>query len=211
VTRTTQRGRPRSSSRDTLCDAAAELFLEQGFAATSVDDIARRAGVGRSTFFNYFDSKADLLWAGLDPVIDALERRLTGDGPWPDTLRDAEDAAAAVLEPAGIPLAIALGAVMGVDDSVQAAGDRRRDRAATAMAAFLEPRLGPPAARLRARVIAGAHVAMLLAAIGDWAEQGWRRGDLRESLAAARTALGDASDRPLDRDAEAAARHADER
>ena len=49
-------GRPRASSRETLAEAACELFLEQGYEATSVVDIAQRAGVSRSSFFNYFSS-----------------------------------------------------------------------------------------------------------------------------------------------------------
>ncbi|WP_298741447.1 TetR/AcrR family transcriptional regulator [uncultured Microbacterium sp.] len=59
-------GRPKSSSRDTLAEAACELFLEQGYAATSVSDIAVRAGVSRSSFFNYFSSKSDVIWGGFD-------------------------------------------------------------------------------------------------------------------------------------------------
>ena len=64
-------GRPRASSRETLAEAACELFLEQGYEATSVVDIAQRAGVSRSSFFNYFSSKSDVLWSGLDARIAA--------------------------------------------------------------------------------------------------------------------------------------------
>jgi AcrR family transcriptional regulator len=78
-------GRPRRSSRETLQDAATELFLEQGYEKTTVDDIARRAGVARGTFFNYFPAKGDLLWADLDPALDALPGVLatmpTGQSP----------------------------------------------------------------------------------------------------------------------------------
>ena len=61
--------RPRASSRETLAEAACELFLEQGFEATSIADITTRAGVSRSSFFNYFASKSDILWSGLDERI----------------------------------------------------------------------------------------------------------------------------------------------
>jgi AcrR family transcriptional regulator len=64
-------GRPRRSSRTTLQDAALELFLEQGYARVSVEQITTRAGVSRATFFNYFSAKSDLLWADLDPALDA--------------------------------------------------------------------------------------------------------------------------------------------
>ncbi|MDQ2670204.1 MAG: TetR/AcrR family transcriptional regulator, partial [Gemmatimonadota bacterium] len=53
-------GRPRASSRESLAEAACELFLERGYEQTSVTDIATRAGVSRSSFFNYFDTKSAL-------------------------------------------------------------------------------------------------------------------------------------------------------
>jgi AcrR family transcriptional regulator len=40
-----------------LLEAAERLFIEQGFAATSFDDIARAAGVTRSLIYSYFPSK----------------------------------------------------------------------------------------------------------------------------------------------------------
>lgn len=50
--------RQKDAVRHELRTAALTLFKERGFAATSVDDIAREAGVSRSTFFRYFGSKA---------------------------------------------------------------------------------------------------------------------------------------------------------
>src|SRR5699024_10751968 len=69
-------GRPKAISRDMLEESACELFLEQGYEATSVVDITSRAGVSRATFFNYVDSKAGLLWASVDDVIDEIEGEL---------------------------------------------------------------------------------------------------------------------------------------
>ena len=71
MTSTSRAGRPKASSRETLAEAACELFLERGYDATSVADITQRAGVSRSSFFNYFSSKSDVLWSGLDARIDA--------------------------------------------------------------------------------------------------------------------------------------------
>lgn len=69
---TTARGRPRQSSRDVLEEAAQELFLEQGYDNTTVDQIAQRAGVSRATFFNYFSSKAEVLWCQVDDELEHL-------------------------------------------------------------------------------------------------------------------------------------------
>ena len=80
MTRNPLRGRPRVSSRATLEDAANELFLEQGYDATSISDIAQRAGVSRTSFFSYFPTKADVLWSPIDQQLGLLnERALNGD------------------------------------------------------------------------------------------------------------------------------------
>lgn len=49
-----------SPTKDKLMSAAQDLILEQGFAATTVDDICGKAGVTKGSFFHYFESKDDL-------------------------------------------------------------------------------------------------------------------------------------------------------
>ena len=46
-----------------LASAALELFVERGFAATRLEDVAKRAGVSKGTLYLYFDSKEDLFKA----------------------------------------------------------------------------------------------------------------------------------------------------
>ncbi|HEY9010459.1 MAG TPA: TetR/AcrR family transcriptional regulator, partial [Devosia sp.] len=52
---------------DEVLDAALELFIEQGFAQTRVDDIARRAGISKGAVYLYFASK--------EKILEALVRR----------------------------------------------------------------------------------------------------------------------------------------
>ncbi|BBF99178.1 MULTISPECIES: TetR/AcrR family transcriptional regulator [Pseudonocardia] len=61
----TRRTRKRNERRDRVYAAAVELFVEQGFEATSMDEIALRSGVARTTVFNHFPRKALFLdeWA----------------------------------------------------------------------------------------------------------------------------------------------------
>lgn len=56
----------RGKSRDKLVEAGLELFGQQGYAATGVQDIADAAGVPKGSFYNYFDSKEDFAVAVLD-------------------------------------------------------------------------------------------------------------------------------------------------
>jgi mycofactocin system transcriptional regulator len=74
-------GRPRSTSRHALEQIALELFEEQGFEATTVEQITDRAGISRRTFFRYFDSKAAVLWSEFDLEVDTLHGLLAGADP----------------------------------------------------------------------------------------------------------------------------------
>ncbi|MWJ87011.1 TetR/AcrR family transcriptional regulator, partial [Clavibacter michiganensis] len=121
-------GRPRRSSRATLEEAAAELFLENTYAATTVEQIAQRAGVSRATFFNYFASKADLLWAGLDDTLRAFGDALSSVGPAGapvDGVVDALIAAACSRGVGWLPLALTQHEVMGLGSDVPGEGVAR--------------------------------------------------------------------------------------
>ncbi|MGB9186029.1 MAG: helix-turn-helix domain-containing protein [Solirubrobacteraceae bacterium] len=62
-------------ARARLVLAAVDLFGEQGYDATTVAQIARRAGVTRSTFFRHFSDKREVLVAGQETLS-----RLLADG-----------------------------------------------------------------------------------------------------------------------------------
>lgn len=55
-----------------LLAAAAECFMERGYQATSIDDIARRLGATKGKVYHYFDSKADIFFAIHAHAMDAL-------------------------------------------------------------------------------------------------------------------------------------------
>jgi len=59
-----------------LVDAAFDLFAERGYEHTTVDDIAERAAVGRTTFFRYYRSKEDVIFPEHDKLIAAIQQRL---------------------------------------------------------------------------------------------------------------------------------------
>lgn len=53
------------STRDALISAAMDLFFEHGFHAVGLDQIIARVGVTKTTFYNHFESKDDLVIAVL--------------------------------------------------------------------------------------------------------------------------------------------------
>jgi TetR/AcrR family transcriptional repressor of mexJK operon len=62
-----------------IMDAARDVILEQGFGASSVDAIARRAGVSKATLYAYFTSKAELFGAMIERACRTNFARLFAD------------------------------------------------------------------------------------------------------------------------------------
>ncbi len=58
--------------RDSIYDAAIDLFVRQGFQETSVEDVAKAAGVSRRSFFRYFTTKDHLLAYSIMKYGDVL-------------------------------------------------------------------------------------------------------------------------------------------
>lgn len=73
---TSEGGRPRPTVRERLQQAAFELFDEQGYDGTTVDAIAERAGVGRTTFFRAFRSKEEVIFPHHDDLLEQVRGRL---------------------------------------------------------------------------------------------------------------------------------------
>ena len=63
----------RAGSREVIVAAATRLFLERGFGAVSMDELAAAAGVARRTLYNQFDSKEEIFREMLQRVSGQLE------------------------------------------------------------------------------------------------------------------------------------------
>jgi len=77
------RERKKLRTRQLLSETARRLFSERGFEHVSVADVARAAEVSPATVFNYFASKEDLVYAGLEAfeaqLLAAVRERATGE------------------------------------------------------------------------------------------------------------------------------------
>jgi len=177
-------GRPRAISREMLAEAAGELFLERGYDATSIADIARRAGIGRSSFFNYAATKADLLWGEFDERLSRAERAIdAGAGP-DEAMRLIVDG----FVPDALALAIANAQAMRIEASLEQESALRAWR--TAVLASRALRRGG-AAEAAADVRGGAYGAALLTAVRAWACAPPGPGSLSDHLEEALAAVAD--------------------
>ena len=64
---------PRSERRAQLLDAAQAVFVQSGYHAAAMDEIADRAGVSKPVLYQHFPGKLDLYLALLDKHCDTLE------------------------------------------------------------------------------------------------------------------------------------------
>jgi AcrR family transcriptional regulator len=172
-------GRPRASSRRALEEAAEELFLERGYDGATVDDIARRAGVGRATFFNYFSSKPDLLWVDVDEALDALRRELESSAADVPSVVVALRSVASRIGPERIPLVITQLELIGGRQEVTAAGLSRIATLTSLLCAALQR---PGADSLGVDTVGAALAAATVSAWRAWAAGGVGRGELAPYL-----------------------------
>src|SRR5271169_1962791 len=64
-------------SRDKILDAAEDLFARRGFAGIGMRQVAEIAGLGKSSLFHHFKSKAELYAAVVGRILDHLDEQLT--------------------------------------------------------------------------------------------------------------------------------------
>jgi AcrR family transcriptional regulator len=168
------RDRNAKDRRDALVAAAYALFAEKGFAATTMDDVAARAGLSRRTAFRYFASKEDLVFPMRDARLAALEAMLvseSGETPFETVKR----ACLALARDYQTDHARMLAQWRIVEaHSALVARELHDDRASEAAIerAFLGDAKDTPRARRRARVRASAVVGAVRATLREWLEGG---------------------------------------
>lgn len=121
------------NARERLVRAAVDLFSEQGYDATTVTEIAERAGLTKTTFFRHFPDKREVLFAGQDAIGRLLADGAAGapEGATPlETVGAALDAATAMFTPAQQEFGPRLREVI-------AANSELRERAALKSESFL--------------------------------------------------------------------------
>src|SRR3954447_19043802 len=93
------RARKKRLMRQQLSDTATEMFVERGFDAVRVAEIAEACGVSEKTVFNYFPTKESLILDHPDTALAALRADLAEPGvsPVEAVLRILAEERAAVL------------------------------------------------------------------------------------------------------------------
>ena len=83
--------KPRRNRKAEILDSAAQCFMERGYHATSIDDVAQRLGSTKGRVYHYYGSKTDLFFdvhrVGMQYLFDALDPALATPGNGAAVLR----------------------------------------------------------------------------------------------------------------------------
>ncbi|REK91742.1 TetR family transcriptional regulator [Streptomyces inhibens] len=177
---TAARGRPslterrRQETRLEIAETAAALFSDQGYDATTVEDIASAAGISLRTFYRYCAAKEDaltpVLTSGVGLLVDELATRPV-DEPLTSAVQAAFDSSASARRLADPEQARRLVRIMGTVPAIRmrwlAAGRDMQDQLVPVLAA----RKGAPEDSMEVRLLACALIDALSVAMEHWAWQ----------------------------------------
>jgi AcrR family transcriptional regulator len=136
-------GRWEPNARGRLERAALALFVEHGYDATTVAQIADRAGLTKSTFFRHFADKREVLFGGQDMLTELFSDAVRTAPPSATTagcLAAALESAAAAFTPDRHDLAPQRRAVIAANSELQERQLLKRARLASAMSDALRVR-----------------------------------------------------------------------
>jgi AcrR family transcriptional regulator len=159
------RERKKIKTRQAIRREAFRLIDENGYAATTVEQIADAADVSPSTFFRYFPSKESLLLADdLDPVILAALEAQPSDLSPTEAIRRAYAAAMAGLSAEQLEFENTRQRLMFSIPELKAAMYDEYYRTINVMAEAIGHRIGRPASDFEVRVFVGALTGAMMAA-----------------------------------------------
>jgi mycofactocin system transcriptional regulator len=192
-----RRGRPPGTSRRELELIALRLFTDQGFEATTIEQIAAEAGVSKRTFFRYFGSKGSVLWSDFDNEVSTIRAALAqvpAEVPMMDAIRRAVVAANHYGPPDVPELRLRMN-LIGTVPALQSSAAVHYGAWEQAISDFAATRIGQPAESLYPLAVGRATLAACRAAYDRWSARA--DADLTFYLDAALAALAAGFDPPV--------------
>jgi AcrR family transcriptional regulator len=185
-------GRPRASTREAVEAVAIELLLREGYANVTVDRIAAAAGIGRTTFFRYFPTKADVVWGAFEAAIDRLQAGLAAADPEVAATAAIRDAVVASTRGAVDTRGVWLDRFELLDTSPALRANAEEHWAAwrACVAQFVGRRTGSDPAEIVPMAVAGAVHGVYVAELRSWLAASAPPGVLLEHLGASLTMVG---------------------
>ena len=168
------RERKRQQTRERLTRVAMALFLARGFEATTLDDIASAADISRRSFFHYFASKEDVVFAWQEESSAALIAAVAARPANESMLTAAENAISAMVRQLEPGEAMAMAQLKRDNPALQARDQVKYEKLERALAEALGKRAGRKTERLRARLVAMIATGAMRIGGELWAAEGAR-------------------------------------
>jgi AcrR family transcriptional regulator len=166
------RERTRRLAQTELTAVAQDLFLEQGYEETTVDQIAAAAGMSKRTFFRYFPSKDDLIIGKYDlfgdRMAEALDARPSDEPVWESMRRVFDITLDYVRDDRQRARNDAMDRIVQSTPQLTARYLEKLQRVQILLIGRLAERLGKPLSDPRPAAIVGAAFACLQAARASW-------------------------------------------
>jgi AcrR family transcriptional regulator len=154
------RERKRRQTRERISQAAMTLFLERGFEATTVDDIAAAADVSKRGFFDYFPTKEDVVAAWQDDFGNRLVAAVAARPAREPLTQVVEEALTSTIVAAVNPQSLAIGQLIHATPALRARDQLKyaklEHRLAEALAVRAKGKSDPLRIRLLAMITIGA-------------------------------------------------------
>lgn len=181
------RERKRRETRDRIAEAGLNLFIKNGYEATTLDAIAEVSGISRRTFFYYFKSKEDILLAWQQGLPDAVRAAVLAESSDQRPIHAVRNALLSLAAQLNSKQAVVIDRILRSNEQLKASNQAKfllMERAA--FEALCE--LWPQARRRRAlQIVAMVAIGTLRIAIDTWSDDGGRKSVekcLKEAFAA---------------------------
>ncbi len=154
------RERKKQQTRLSIAETARRLFVERGFDAVTVAQVAREAEVSEGTVFNYFPTKEDLFYSGMEAfeaqLIDAVRDRPGGETVLASFQRVVLDGIPRLARDDASHLIATAARVIGSSPALQAREREIVARYTEELAALVAEETGRPAGDVEATTVAAA-------------------------------------------------------
>lgn len=166
-----RRERKRRRTRGRIEQVAMTLFLERGFDQTTIEDITETADISKRSFFDYFPSKEEVVFAWQDSFADHLAEAVAARPADEPPVRVVEEALSAAVMAAFNPQSLALGDLIRRTPALcardQLKYSRLEGRLTTALVARGD---GTDAEQLRARLLSAVVIGAMRVGGERWHE-----------------------------------------
>ena len=166
-----RRERKRRQTRGRIEHAAMALFLDRGFDQTTIEDITEAADISKRSFFDYFPSKEEVVFAWQDSFADDLADAVAARPAGEPLVRVVEEALSAAVMAAFDPQSLALGDLIRETPALCARDQLKYAKLETRLTAALLSRGGDTEAqRLRVRLLSAVVIGAMRVGGEKWHE-----------------------------------------